>query len=113
MALKILIVAVVAHISIALLIYPRPPAGRLVSVLPIMAVGGPLAFQIPMWFPGGLLGVLLGITAFWLVVVLTLDHFFDVHYDQSYAITGQIVGISVLIWLILGLTLNVLAAMRA
>lgn len=58
------------------------------------------------------MGILLGVVAFWLVVVFTLDHYFEVHYDQSYAITGQIVLVSIVVWLVVGLAAGLLVSAR-
>ena len=95
-----------------MLLDPKPEKQRLLRSTLIIAVGGSLAFQVPMWFPGGLIGILLAIAAFWIVVSCTLDHYFEVHYDQSYGFTGQIVGISVLLWLIVGLGIHFLSGAK-
>lgn len=67
----------------------------------LIAVCGTLAFQLSMWLLNGL-GILVGVVAFWLVVTSVLDHFFNIDYDRSYMFTGQIVGLSVLTWIIIG-----------
>lgn len=68
----------------------------------LIATCGTLAFQLPVWLFTGLAGILVGVVAFWLVVTSILDLFLDIDYDGSYMLTGQIVGMSVLAWIIIG-----------
>lgn len=100
--LKMAVVGVTAHIAAYALIDPRPHIDRRLKSTALITICGTLAFQLPMWLFNGLIGVLLGLMGFWLVVTFTLDHFFDIDYDKSYALTGRIVGTSVLVWLIIG-----------
>ena len=106
--LKIPLVALVAPIAIARLIYPRPEGNKILSASVIIAVGGSLAFNLLYWFPGGGIGIVLGFAAFWIITTCTLDHYFDVHYDQSYAITGHIVTVCLFLWVIAGCVVMVL-----
>jgi len=110
--LKIPLVALVAPITIARLVYPRPEGSKILSASAIIAVGGPLAFNLLYWFPGGLIGLVLGFAAFWIITTCTLDYFLDVHYDQSYAITGHIVTVCLFLWVIAGAVLTALGALR-
>ena len=105
---KIPVTALIALIVVSLVVYPRPAGGKILSATVVIAVVGPLAFSLLMWFPGGLLGALLGLAAFWIITSCTLDRVLDVHFDRSYAITGQIVGVSVPLWILLGLAVLLL-----
>lgn len=75
----------------------------------LIATCGTLAFQLPVWLFNGLTGILVGVVAFWIVVTSILDFFFDIDYDGSYMLTGQIVGMSVLAWVIIGSTAYLLS----
>jgi len=110
---KIPITALVAPIVISMMVYPRPAGGKILAATGLIAVAGTLGFSLLMWFPGGIIGVILGFAAFWVITGCVLDHFFDVHFDQSYAITGQIVGISVVVWMLLGVAVLVLRQMHS
>ncbi|MHB9110677.1 MAG: hypothetical protein ACYDCO_26795 [Armatimonadota bacterium] len=83
----------------------RPAGDRRMMVLnaAVIAIGGTMAFQIPVWVLGFLplfLNFIAGFVLFWVVVSGLLDHFYDIHYDQSYTNTGQIVVSSLLLWMI-------------
>ena len=110
--LKIPLVALVTPIAIARLIYPRPEGNKIMSASVIIAVAGPLAFNLLYWFPGGGIGIVLGFAAFWIITSCTLDYYFDVHYDQSYAITGHIVTVCLFLWVIAGAVLMALGSLR-
>lgn len=96
------------------LLDPRPETRRLLIGSAIIALAGVFAYEVASWLGGGfvtlllggilgpLIGLILGVVCFWLAVSLLLDHFFETHYDQSYMNTGQIVVISLLLWLIVG-----------
>jgi hypothetical protein len=101
-------IPLVAPIAIARLIYPRPEGNKILSASVIIAVAGPLAFSLLYWFPGGGIGIVLGFAAFWIITSCTLDYNFDVHYDQSYAITGHIVTVCLFLWVIAGAVLMAL-----
>ena len=106
--LKMIIAWIVSFAAIGMIIYPKPNNKDILKSSSIIALAGTLVFQLPLWFPGGLIGLILSIVVFWVLVSSVLDRFFDIHYDQSYAYTGQIVMISILIWLVAGLAINML-----
>mgnify|MGYP007011033528 FL=1 len=106
--LKIIIAAPVAFISMKLLVDPKPDNKKTLYATGVIAVVGSLAFQVPMWIISGIIGLVGGIVAFWLVVTFTLDYFCDINYDQSYTYTAEIVIISVLFWLIIGVVFFIL-----
>lgn len=109
--IKMVIVGVVAFFvtrSIIGLGYVSSKNNSLKSIL-IISIGGALAFQLPFWLLNGVVGLIIGIVAFWLVVTFTLDAFFDVDYEKSYTFTGQIVGVSMLVWIIIGTVLYLLS----
>jgi hypothetical protein len=110
--LKIPLVALVAPIAIARLVYPQPEGNKILSASVVIAVGGPVAFDLLYWFPGGGIGIVLGFAAFWIITSCTLDYYFDVHYDQSYAITGHIVAVCFFLWVIAGAVLMALDWLR-
>ncbi len=105
--IKMAVTGIVALV-VSMSIYPKPTGRSISRATPIMAVAGSVAFQLFMYIPGGFLGVLIGTGAFWLVVTFTMDHYFEVHYDQSYAHTLQIVGISLVVWLIIGFAISLI-----
>jgi hypothetical protein len=110
--LKIAVTGVVAPIMIHVLVFPRPKGKNILHATLVIAVAGSLAFQLGMWIIGGILGAVGGLVLFWLVVTLTLDHFCDIDYDKSYAYTGQIVGVSAVLWIIVGVLIYLAGAMR-
>ena len=94
---------VAAIVSIRLL---RPPADRrtILLIAVVIATGGTMAFNIPVWVLAFLplfLNYIAGFVLFCVVVSGLLDHCYGIRYDQSYTNTGQIVIPSVLLWLIL------------
>jgi len=107
--IKTAIVGLVAPIAIRMLLEQKAEKQRLLWATLVMAVGGSLGFQVFLWLPLGFVGLVPGFVAFWVIVSCTLDHYFDVHYEESYAYTGQIVGISVLLWLIVGVAIYFLS----
>ncbi|HUV05742.1 MAG TPA: hypothetical protein VMX94_11625 [Armatimonadota bacterium] len=110
--LKIVIAGVVAPIIICTSVYPKPTAKAVLQATLMIAVGGSLAFQLLVRFPGGLVGILVGLVAFWFVTSLTLDHCFDVDFDKSYSFTGTIVVATALIWLVVGAVIYILGAVK-
>jgi hypothetical protein len=110
--LKMVVTAIVAFGVFKILVIPASGPAKSLPAIAIIAVGGPLAFSIGAWILGGLIGAIVGIVLFWLVVTLTLDQFSNVHYDQSQAYTGEIVIISVILWIIIGVVISGIQAMR-
>jgi hypothetical protein len=100
--LKIPITMVLAVVVIPMAIYPRPEFRTILLASAIMAVAGPVAFTLISLLPFGLIGLLLAIVIYWVIVSSVIDRYFDVHYDQSYAITGQIVITTILLWILAG-----------
>ena len=92
----------------------RTPNGRLIAIA-IISIGGPIAFKLSEYILGSILGfifgfilafipiigglvaLLLGGVAFWLLVSCTLDKYFNVEYDGSYRLTAWIVITSLVI----------------
>jgi hypothetical protein len=74
-----------------------------------IGAGGPLALFVVsrMPLPGA---PLLALAAHWIGVSLLLDHYLDVDFDQSYGLTGEIVGPAWLLTVIIGAVLIVLSA---
>jgi len=98
------IVWVVAAIVTVWLLRPPEDTRTRLLYAAMIALGGTMAFNIPVWVLGFLpffLNVIAGIVLFWLVVSGLLDRFYNLRYDESYANTGQIVVPSLLLWLII------------
>ncbi len=104
LVLKIPITIVVAVVAIPMAIYPRPVFGKVLQASLIMAVVGSVAFTVISLLPG-LIGLLLAVIVYWVIVSTVLDRHFEVHYDQSYAITGQIVIASMALWILCSLAI--------
>ena len=100
--LKMIIAFIVTFISISQMVYPKPENKKILKSSLIIALAGSFIFQVMLWFPGGLIGLILGIVIYWVLTSAFLDRFFDINFEQSYNYTGSIVVISILLWGILG-----------
>ena len=106
--LKIPIAMAVAVVVIPMAIYPRPEFRTVLLASVIMAVAGPVAFTLISLLPLGLISLLLAIVIYWVIVSTVIDRYFDVHYDQSYAITGKVVITTMLLWTLAGFAMLLL-----
>lgn len=104
--LKMAITAIVALGVFKILVVPTTGPARVLPAVAIMAAGGSLAFELAAWIIGGFIGPAVGLVLYWLVVTFTLDGFSNVHFDQSYAYTTEIVLISAILWIIVGVILS-------
>jgi hypothetical protein len=107
--IKLLIALIVTPLAIYFNSYPKPDRRNLAASTLIISIGGTLVFQVFLWIPLGIIGAIIGFVAFWIATSAVLDRIFNITYDQSYSLTGQIVGISILLWVILGAVIFVLS----
>ena len=108
-ALKMLITPIVTQIAISEAFYPKPMTRQILYSTLIIGIIGPLLFQAFTWLLG-FVGLLLGIVVLWILVSYTVDHYLNIRYDRSYALTQQIVIISLLLWLTVGIVIYLFGA---
>lgn len=106
--LKIPIAIAVVLAVIPFTIYQKTEFRKVLIAAAIIAVAGSVAFDVILLLPLNFVGPLLAFIIYWVIVSAVLDHYFDVHYDQSYAVTAQIVVPTVLIWMIAGFVMLLL-----
>lgn len=102
MLLKMALAGAVAFFVNRELVHPRPLTNDNLRTTLITAVIGSWIFQLLLWFPGGLIGLLLGLTAFWFIVTFIVDKFFYVEPNKSRLLTSLIVGITAVCWIVIG-----------
>lgn len=106
--LKIPIAIAVVLAVIPFTIYQKTEFRKVLIAAAIIAVAGSVAFDVVLMLPLNFVGPLLAFIIYWVIVSAVLDHYFDVYYDQSYAVTAEIVVPTVLIWMIAGFVMLLL-----